>query len=44
MTALSSLAETHSESELLDHLALYKGSEELSAFAAELGLRYSEAG
>jgi hypothetical protein len=62
--ALATLAETHAEPELLDHLALYRGSAELlcwpdafgnvllvsrevpenvvSAFAAELGLRYSE--
>jgi hypothetical protein len=62
---LSALAERHAESELLDHLALYKGSAELlfwpdafgnvllvssaisekvvSAFAAQLGLRYSDA-
>jgi hypothetical protein len=62
--ALSALAETHAESDLLHHLALYRGSAELlswhdafsnvllvsrevpepvvSAFAAELGLSYSE--
>jgi hypothetical protein len=62
---LSTLAETHAETELLDHLALYNGSQELlfwhdafgnvleisravpenivSAFAADLGLRYRDA-